>query len=142
SPAEAPVATATAAAAKPLPEFDPLARPARREPVATRTTRKQAAAAPASTPTAGQPGSDKGKRPSFHALRERASGQLRAFLAPARDSIDGDVITLDYPEHAAFHHRQLNQRMDELTVLVAEVFGDDFRLVVNGPGGTAPAKKA
>src|SRR5690606_14658643 len=36
SPAEAPVATATAAAAKPLPEFDPLARPARREPVATR----------------------------------------------------------------------------------------------------------
>lgn len=117
-------------------EFDPLARPARRKPDAG----SSAPAADASkTPAAS---TSDGRRPSFHHVREKAGGQLRAFLAPARDSIDGNTITLDYPDHAGFHQRQLSQRLDELAAIVADVFGPGHEIKVNGPGGAAPAKKA
>ncbi len=136
-PAEAPAAQPAAApapAASDIPEFDPLARPAR---PAAKTQQKATRTAPG--PAAAQ--STPKRRFSFHSIREEASGQLRAFLAPAQDSLDGTVLTLDYPEHGRFHHTQILKRTDELEELIKRVAGPDFTVVIRGPGGEA-AKKA
>lgn len=139
-PAEVPAAEPVAAAAavtetaSDIPEFDPLARPARPpakpQPQPARPTPKAAAAEKAPR-----------RRFSFHSIREEASGQLRAFLAPAQDSLDGTVLTLDYPEHGRFHHTQILKRQDELEELIKRVAGPEFTVVIRGPGGET-AKKA
>lgn len=123
-----------------LPEFDPLARPARRQP-ATRAAKPAAVAEPKPSAAA----ADRPKKAaaiSFHKIREEASGQLRAFLMPAADTIEGNVITLDYPERARFHYNQLTQRLAEFEELVARVAGPEYKVIVRGPGGSAEPKKA
>lgn len=136
-----PQATQPAAAEAPLPEFDPLARPARSQP-ATRPARPAAASKPAATKTAEPERPRKAPGISFHRIREEASGQLRAFLMPADDTIEGNVITLDYPERARFHYNQLTQRLAEFEELVARVAGPEYKVVVRGPGGSTEPKKA
>ena len=117
-----------------VPDFDPLARPARAaapERSAPRPARQQAAAKDSS------PG---GRRFSFHTLREEAGGKMRAFLMPAQDSLDGTVLTLDYPEQARFHYGQLLKHQDELEQLLARVAGPEYTVVIRGPGGSGPKK--
>lgn len=127
------------AAAPEIPEFDPLARPQpaapRQRPAAGSAARKEPARAEA-------PAAKEGKPFSFHAVRSRAGGQLRAFLMPAADSVSGTEISLHYPDDARFHYTQIMKRLDELEKLVAETAGPGYTLSVTGPGGPAPAKKA
>ena len=122
------------AAAGAIPDFDPLARPAK--PPASRKP------APAGTPPA--PEKAPAKAPaafSFHAVRSAAGGQLRAFLMPAADSVEGTEIRLDYPADARFHYTQIMKRLDELEKLVEETAGPEYTVQVTGPGGPVPAKK-
>lgn len=78
---------------------------------------------------------------SWHAVKAKASTQLKAFLQPAAASLEGDEIRVVYQDTHAFHYRQLLQRRDELEALLADVVGPGLRLSIDGPGGGG-AKKA
>lgn len=77
---------------------------------------------------------------SWHAVRSRADVRLKAFLAPARVEQADTVIRVIFPAENEFHHKQLLQRLDEFTKLVAEVAGPGYELVIDGPAGNARAK--
>lgn len=127
-------AAAVAEPARAIPDFDPLARPGRPAapaPAAARSTRAEAKPAAAAA----------GRKFSFHSVREQAGGKLRAFLAPARDSVEGTVITLEYPDSGRFHYSQLMIHLAEFEELVRKVAGSEYSLDIRGPGGAAPAKK-
>src|SRR5690606_33039881 len=51
---------------------------------------------------------------SWHAVKAKASTQLKAFLQPAQASLEDDEIRVVYQDTHAFHYRQLLQRRDEL----------------------------
>jgi DNA polymerase III subunit gamma/tau len=78
---------------------------------------------------------------SWHAVKAKASTQLKAFLQPAQASLDDDEVRVVYQDTHAFHYRQLLQRRDELEALIADVVGPGLRLTIDGPGGGG-AKKA
>jgi DNA polymerase-3 subunit gamma/tau len=123
-----PAAVATSAAAtdptpatRPLPDFDPHTR-------AVATTR------PASAPPAKATASAKTASISWHAVKKAASAQLKAFLNPAQDKIEGQTIELLFDERHSFHFNQLKARVDELMTLIETVYGEPFELLIAGPG--------
>ena len=138
--------------------FDPNARPSTpARPAADRTSpaRTDAASAPAPSvePTAasepeaspgGQeepsPGAADRRTLSWHQVKSKAPAQLKAFLQPAEDEIDGDVLILRYAERHKFHFGQLKTRQDDLAALIAEVGGPGWQLRIEGPGETIRKK--
>jgi DNA polymerase-3 subunit gamma/tau len=77
---------------------------------------------------------------SWHQVKSKAPAQLKAFLQPAEDEIDGDVLILRYAERHKFHFGQLKTRQDDLAALVAEVGGPGWQLRIEGPGETIRKK--
>lgn len=130
-------ATPPQPAPDPLPEFDPLARPGRQPAASAARTGSAPEKKPARPAATGAPAAI-----SFHRIKEQASGQLRAFLSPARDSIDGQVITLDFPEQFRFHYNKLNEHLADFEQLVEQVAGPGYKIILRGPGGQGDPKKA
>jgi DNA polymerase-3 subunit gamma/tau len=126
----APADAAPPVPARALPDFDPHSRPAA-API--KSPAKSAPAAQAEAPT---------KTPSlsWHAVKRAASAQLKAFLNPAQDKIDGHSIHLLFDERHSFHFNQLKARVDELIALIREVYGEPFDLTIAGPGESLQKK--
>ncbi|HKI55668.1 MAG TPA: DNA polymerase III subunit gamma/tau [Trueperaceae bacterium] len=83
------------------------------------------------------------RRPlAWREVKAKAGPQLKAFLKPAQESLEGDVMRLRYDEVHRFHHGQLLERADELAALVNEVAGPGYTVLVEGPEGGAPKKIA
>lgn len=127
-----PAATAATVAPEPVPNDSNVAGPdesGAQEPVA-----------PAATPSA--PAASF----SWHAVRGKASTQLKAFLMPAKASLEGDVLTVSYDAVHEFHYGQLLKREAEFAELVAAQVGEGVRYTLDGPGGRksggGAAKKA
>ena len=121
-------APAKAAQASALPDFDPLT------PVQKQRPRAAEPAASKPAPVASE------KRIDWSKIKTRASAQLKAFLMPAQDEIDGQQIVLRYGEKHSFHFGQLKQRQAELIELIASVYGSEFDLTIEGPGETIRKK--
>lgn len=148
APAAAPAAKAPAAAATAgpaLPAFDPHSAPPRREekaaaaPAATgRDGEGEAAPAPATTPAATPAAA---ATLSWHAVKTKAGPQLKAFLMPAREEIEGDRLTIHFGETHRFHYTQLLQRESELVALVEEVGGPGWRVSIVCEGGKERKKR-
>ncbi|MEX2503122.1 MAG: DNA polymerase III subunit gamma/tau [Trueperaceae bacterium] len=77
---------------------------------------------------------------SWHQVKSRAGAQLKAFLQPADDALEGDTLVLRYGERHRFHFQQLKARLDDLHALVREVGGDGWALRVEGPEETLRKK--
>ncbi len=77
---------------------------------------------------------------SWHAVKSRAGAQLKAFLMPAEEIVEGDLVTLRYDAVHKFHYSQLLRRKTELADLVEEVAGPGYTLQVEGPDGGPPKK--
>jgi len=77
---------------------------------------------------------------SWHQVKSAAPAQLKAFLQPADDEVDGDELVLRYSERHRFHFDQLRQRQDELAALVESVAGPGWQIRIEGPGGTSRKK--
>ncbi len=126
-----------AAAATDLPPFDPTGRSAP-APVTTQD-------AP-SAPRTGQPQANAPREPQaapkldWHRIKGRANPQLKAFLAPARETVEGNQIIIRYRDTHRFHFNQLKARQDELARLIEEVAGPGFEFRIEGPGDTAVKK--
>lgn len=75
-------------------------------------------------------------------VKAKAGPQLKAFLKPAHESLEGDVMRLRYGEKHKFHHDRLLDAADELAALVHEVAGPGYSVLVEGPEGGAPKKIA
>ncbi len=157
APATSHGATAAAAdgGAPELPPFEPNGgrrdRPGRRgtppdarpAPPPSEATPHPAPAAAAPQPDTGTPGSDAPSKPlSWRAVKAKAGAQLKAFLMPAQESVDGTVVRLKFDAVHRFHHGQLLGRSDELAALVEEVAGPGYTILIEGPEGGAPKKIA
>jgi DNA polymerase-3 subunit gamma/tau len=132
-PAVSAAAPAVAQARSSVPDFDPTGRgqPAGARPSA-RSSPSGQAAAPADA--------GKAQKISFHALKTAANAQLKAFLMPAQDTIEGQTITLRYPDAYNFHFTQISRRRAELVELIDRVAGPGFELILQGPGEAVPKK--
>jgi DNA polymerase III subunit gamma/tau len=126
--------------AESAPPFEPSARKA-----AAGKRRKQSADRPPPEPTSEQPGSGSGtpsKPLSWRAVKAQAGAQLKAFLMPAQESIEGETVRLRYDAVHRFHHSQLLNRADELAALVEDVAGPGYTVLIEGPEGGVPKKIA
>lgn len=104
-------------------------------------------AAPAEAPADGQAEPSAGDAPtpprrslSWHQVKSKAPAQLKAFLQPAEDAIEGDVLVLKYGERHKFHFSQLKTRQEELEKLIDAVGGPGWGLRIEGPGETIRKK--
>lgn len=123
-----------------LPAFDPHAR-AKPGPAASPKEPAEASGAPPEpAPEVRRPPESGGKPISWHQVKSKASAQLKAFLMPAEEAIDGQQIVLRYGDTHRFHFQELKKRDDELASLVAEVAGPGYTIVVEGPGDTLRKK--
>jgi DNA polymerase III subunit gamma/tau len=110
----------------------------KRTPARTATT-KGASAASESVGSDAPPE----RRPlAWREVKAQAGPQLKAFLKPAVESVEGDTVRLSYDEVHRFHHGQLLARSSELAALVREVAGPGYTILVEGPEGGAPKKIA
>ena len=117
------------------PAFDPRAQP----PRATATTTPAVVAAtsePAAAPEAAEPAPPF----SWRKVKSAAAVQLKAFLMPAREGVEGRVVTLYFGDTHRFHYAELSKRRDELVELIEQVAGPGFELVIEGPGGSSRKK--
>jgi len=89
--------------------------------------------APAAAAAAGAPSAAPAGRLSWHDIKSKAGAQLKAFLQPAQESIEGNVLTLRYDERHRFHFGQLTKRQDELAELIHAEAGPGWDLVLEGP---------
>ncbi len=129
--------------------FDPhgRARPkresARRQPDADTSAAEEAAdaGAPAAHEEPGAAKEPAAERPiSWRAVKAAAGAQLKAFLMPAQESVEGSVVRLRYDAVHRFHHGQLLQRSEELAALVTKVAGPGATVLIEGPEGGTPKK--
>ncbi|MFO7544593.1 MAG: DNA polymerase III subunit gamma/tau [Trueperaceae bacterium] len=131
--------TSDAATASPAPSTGsaPAAAPAAGTSATSSTSPSAASASssPSASPSASPAGSSTRAPFSWHAVKAKASTQLKAFLQPAQASLDGDEVRVVYQDTHAFHFRQLLQRREELEALIADVVGPGLRLTIDGPGG-------
>lgn len=137
---------------RPLPAFEPNARPGAESPGSEAPGASASTAAEASAPALGasssadagaatEPATSRaGRSLSWHQVKTKASPQLKAFLQPAEDEVEDGVLTLRYGERHRFHFGQLKARQDELAVLVGEVAGPGWSLVIEGPDETIRKK--
>ena len=143
---QAPAQSAPVQAKDVLPDFDPhaskpngaakpssLAKPSD-APKPVPASGGQPPPAAATTPEANRPAI------SWHKVKTEASAQLKAFLNPAEDFIEGSTITLRFGDRYKFHFVELKKRQDELAKLIVSLFGGGFELVLEGPGDTARKK--
>ncbi|HEX7004449.1 MAG TPA: DNA polymerase III subunit gamma/tau [Trueperaceae bacterium] len=117
-----------------LPSFDPTGR----GPTPKAGGRK--AGAPASSDKSDESAGRAGGRFDWHAVRSAAGPQLKAFLMPARESVEGNEVVIRYSETHKFHYTELKKREEELASLIEEVAGPGYRLSIEGPGGAHPKK--
>jgi DNA polymerase-3 subunit gamma/tau len=123
---ETTTATATGAATGAEPEPEPAAF----DPNATAGAR----------PAARRAGPQKASPLSWHAVKSRAGPQLKAFLMPAEESVQGHEVRLRFHEKHRFHHKQLLEHRDELEALIDEVAGPGYTLAIEGPDGRSSKK--
>ncbi len=101
----------------------------------------QAGAQPARQAGAEPGGAVAGARAlSWHAVKSSAGPQLKAFLKPAQESIEGHVVTLTYGPSGRFHFEQLLTRGAELEMLIEDIAGPGYTVLVEGPDGGTPKK--
>lgn len=77
---------------------------------------------------------------SWHKIKSEANAQLKAFLMPAQDHIDGQTIKLTFGDKHKFHFSQLKNRQDELGQLISKLYGTGFELILEGPGDSTRKK--
>jgi len=155
--ADATADTAAGGGAAGLPPFEPNGgrreRPGKRQPAADARSaaRPPSEAPPGPPPTAAAtpqpdahaPTNDAPHKPlSWRAVKAKAGAQLKAFLMPAQESVDGTVVRLKFDDVHRFHHGQLLGRSEELAALVEEVAGPGYTILIEGPEGGAPKKIA
>jgi len=117
------------------------------------TTAAAPGAQPEPAPAAFDPNATAGARPaarraspqkasplSWHAVKSRAGPQLKAFLMPAEESVQGHEVRLRFHEKHRFHHKQLLEHRDELEALIDEVAGPGYTLAIEGPDGRSSKK--
>jgi len=83
-----------------------------------------------------------GKPLAWREVKAKAGPQLKAFLKPAKESLEGDVLRLRYDDVHKFHHGQLLAHAGELAALLERVAGPGYTVLVEGPEGSAPKKIA
>jgi DNA polymerase III gamma/tau subunit len=71
---------------------------------------------------------------NWYEVKSKANAQLKAFLMPAQEEINGYAITLRFDERHKFHFSQIKQRQDELLALVTSLFGEGYSISLLGPG--------
>jgi DNA polymerase-3 subunit gamma/tau len=125
-----PGASSPKAQANGLPSFDPTGRAPR--PLAKAPAEKDEAGGKAAT--------SGGKRLDWHAVRTAAGPQLKAFLMPARESVEDGQVIIRYGETHKFHFNEIKKREDELARLIEQFGGPGYRLRIEGPGEHAPKK--
>ncbi|MEX2536464.1 MAG: DNA polymerase III subunit gamma/tau [Trueperaceae bacterium] len=81
-----------------------------------------------------------GKKFDWHAVRSAAGPQLKAFLAPAQESIEGHDVVIRYSDTHKFHYSEIRKRQNELERLIEEIAGSGYRLHIEGPGEPAAKK--
>lgn len=140
-----PASPRTAAAPTGPASEPPPSRSARHEATPDEATPIRAAARPpaaheatpaADEPATAAPDADATRSLSWHQVKSKAPAQLKAFLQPADDRIEGDVLVLSYGARHKFHFDQLKARQDELMALIASVGGPGWSLEVEGPEET------
>ncbi len=127
----APAETSPVAQPQVLPAFDPHRTPAPKE--SREKTKDKPLQPVVSSESAG-------KKINWHAVKTSASAQLKAFLLPAKEEIDGRHISLSFDERSKFHYSQLKSRQDELLGLIRNICGDDVELSLHGPGESSTKK--
>ncbi|MDZ7707943.1 MAG: DNA polymerase III subunit gamma/tau [Trueperaceae bacterium] len=132
-----PAASAAAEAPAPATDASPSADSAS-DTSASDTSGSDSSGSAAASPGPATPRA--GRTLSWHQVKTKASPQLKAFLQPAEDEVEGDVLTLRYGERHRFHFGQLKSRQDELAALVGEVAGPGWSLVIEGPDETIRKK--
>lgn len=120
-----------------LPSFEPTGRG--QQPAAKRPIAADRAESGKGDGEAAQGSGQVGKL-DWHAVRAAAGPQLKAFLMPARESVDGERVVIRYAETHRFHFNELKKRQDELARLIEEVGGPGYRLRIEGPGESAAKK--
>jgi DNA polymerase-3 subunit gamma/tau len=129
-------------AVDPLPSFDPTGRRPAKEGRKSGRGADSASqgAAPSASEGTGARSAEKGKRLDWHAVRSSAGAQLKAFLMPARESVDGSVVTIRFGDTHKFHYNELRKREDELAQLIEQVGGPGYSLRIEGPGEQSAKK--
>ena len=128
-----------------LPSFDPTGRgpgaggKAANPPIKGKSAPRRGAAEGATEGAA--EGGAKTRKLDWHAVRSAAGPQLKAFLMPARESVDGTDVVIRYGENHKFHYTELMKRQSELASLIEQSGGPGYRLTIEGPGDS-PAKKS
>ena len=125
-----------------LPDFDPISRVGKADKEGTKSvgdTRRQGEFSTpplASNPSNSEPKTSSTATTNFswYEVKSRSSAQLKAFLMPALEEVDGYNIILRYEEKSRFHFSQIKQRQDELLALITELFGDGYKITLVGPG--------
>jgi DNA polymerase-3 subunit gamma/tau len=128
-PAPQASATAVGEGTEDLPSFDPTGR----LPQAAPRSGKAGGAASTGASSGGSPAGGAPKRLDWHAVRSKAGPQLKAFLMPARESVDGTEVTIRYGDSHRFHFNELKKREAELARLIEEIGGPGYRLRIEGP---------
>jgi hypothetical protein len=67
-------------------------------------------------------------------VRSKAGPQLKAFLMPARESVEGTDVVIRFGDMHKFHFNELKKRESELARLIEEIGGPGYRLSIEGPG--------
>jgi DNA polymerase-3 subunit gamma/tau len=129
APASAAPPAAAAPPASAAPAFEPNPRQARPDP----PPRQAATRAP-------EEASEQAAPFSWRKVKGAAGVQLKAFLMPAREGVEGRQVTLSYGDTHRFHYSELSKRLEELTALIERVAGPGYELVVEGPEGTTRKK--
>lgn len=113
----------------------PRATPARRAAATTDAAQPTEREVPATHPGKARP-------VSWHAIKTDADAppQLKAFLKPAHETIEGNVITLRYEPAGKFHYTQILKCGPELDALIERVAGPGFTVLIQGPDGGTPKK--
>jgi DNA polymerase-3 subunit gamma/tau len=108
-----------------LPDFDPLAksRPSPPSPSLSST----------STPAPPKVNSH-ATSINWYEIKTKANAQLKAFIMPAQEEIEGSNIILRYDKKHEFHFNQIKQRQHDLLALITSLFGDGYHLTLLGPG--------
>ena len=127
-----------------LPDFNPHKTPSPTPQAPPPTARAQAptqAPTPAPTPAPSDNGLSTPQAFSWHKIKSEANAQLKAFLMPAQDHIDGQTIKLTFGDKHKFHYSQLKARQDELGKLISGLYGGtSFDLIIEGPGDSVRKK--
>jgi DNA polymerase III subunit gamma/tau len=127
--------------ARPVPDFDPMSRQSR--PAAAVKETPQAAVSdradvPPRPPTPAAVASSSGAPSSgtWGDVILKAKPQLKAFLREAQPNVADNVLVLTYSAKHKWHADQVASKLEELSGIVKNVFGDHFALELVLPDGS------